>query len=594
MEGYKLKDLKSKGFDSIQETFDRAFKRVNTFKDFRTELVEGKEKRAGAELVQKSTKKQKVDDDKETSELKQCFENIPDEEEVTIDYIPLAVKSLRIVDWKIHKEGKKSYYQIVRVDGKSHMYMIFSHMLKSFDREDLEDLYKLVKARYGSTRPVEDLDLVLWNDLKNMFEPHVEDNIYMLVEKKYPLAPLTLLQMLEKKLKINYERSVNTNKPVPLKNTGWFRSAMEPTKPSYSAGNYLQGRNCQMPLLDDQALSRNHVIKFLRALPTKWHPKDLKIFKSKKEKYKSLALKARKISSDEEGSCFDSDDEEYAIAVRDFKKFFRRRGKFVHQPHDDKNNFRKVREDKKEKEDRRCFKCGDPNHFISDCPKHSFNDQKAFVVGCWSGSEEDTKKDEICLMAHDINELEADEWIKDSGCSRHMTGNKDLFSSYKAIDRGKKPSSEYFKMFGSKCFILNTKDYLTKFDPKSTKGVFLGYSPNSKAYKIQNKETMRVEESLNVRFDESPPPKSSPLVDDDILESEIIENQVKDLEIKENEPLNKEITNIKESKDHPIENVIRNLNERTLRSQVQNQNNFFYFISFVEPKNVKEAIKDES
>ncbi|GKA08910.1 hypothetical protein Tco_0688241 [Tanacetum coccineum] len=117
IEGYKLKDLKSKGFDSIQEMFDRAFKRVNTFKDFRTELVEGKEKRAGAELVQESSKKKKVDDDKEIVKLKQCMEIIPDEEEVTIDAIPLDIKSPRIVDWKIHKEGKKSYYQIIRADG---------------------------------------------------------------------------------------------------------------------------------------------------------------------------------------------------------------------------------------------------------------------------------------------------------------------------------------------------------------------------------------------------------------------------------------------------------------------------------------------
>ncbi|GKA34642.1 hypothetical protein Tco_0721071 [Tanacetum coccineum] len=51
MEGYKLKDLKLKEFDSIQEMFDRAFKRVNTFEDFRTKLVEGKEKRAGTELI---------------------------------------------------------------------------------------------------------------------------------------------------------------------------------------------------------------------------------------------------------------------------------------------------------------------------------------------------------------------------------------------------------------------------------------------------------------------------------------------------------------------------------------------------------------
>ncbi|GKF23500.1 hypothetical protein Tco_0075822 [Tanacetum coccineum] len=86
-----------------------------------------------------------------------------------------VVKSPSIVDWKIHKEGRKIYYQIMRADGKSHMYIVFSHMLKSFDREDLEDLYKLVKAKYESTRLVEDLDLLLWGDLKTMFEPHVED-----------------------------------------------------------------------------------------------------------------------------------------------------------------------------------------------------------------------------------------------------------------------------------------------------------------------------------------------------------------------------------------------------------------------------------
>ncbi|GJU87019.1 hypothetical protein Tco_1294565 [Tanacetum coccineum] len=125
-EGYKLKDLKLKEFDSIQEMFDRAFKRVNTFEDFRTELVEGKEKRAGTELIQEITKKQKVEDDKETTKLKQLMKIIPNEEEETIDAIPLAVKSPSIVDWKIYKEGRKSYYQIMRADGKSQMYMIFS------------------------------------------------------------------------------------------------------------------------------------------------------------------------------------------------------------------------------------------------------------------------------------------------------------------------------------------------------------------------------------------------------------------------------------------------------------------------------------
>ncbi|GJX81849.1 hypothetical protein Tco_0331330 [Tanacetum coccineum] len=219
--------------------FDRAFKRVNTFEEFRTKLVEGKEKRAGTELVQEITKKQKVEYDKETTKLKQLMKIIPDEEEVAIDAIPSAVKSPSIVGWKIYKEGRKSYYQIMRADRKSQMYMIFSQMLKSFNKEDLKDLYKLVKAKYKSTRPVEDLDLLLWGDLKTMFEPHVEDkvwrnqqeykvlnwklydscgvhslmmqhvHIYMLVEKKYPLTPLTLLMMLEKKLMIDYESKMD-------------------------------------------------------------------------------------------------------------------------------------------------------------------------------------------------------------------------------------------------------------------------------------------------------------------------------------------------------------------------------------------------
>ncbi|GKA99158.1 hypothetical protein Tco_0827095 [Tanacetum coccineum] len=67
MEGYK--DLKSKDFDSIKELFDKAFKRVNMFVDYRTDLVEGSLKRVGDELEREVTKKQKVDDVQETAEV---------------------------------------------------------------------------------------------------------------------------------------------------------------------------------------------------------------------------------------------------------------------------------------------------------------------------------------------------------------------------------------------------------------------------------------------------------------------------------------------------------------------------------------------
>ncbi|GJT47765.1 retrovirus-related pol polyprotein from transposon TNT 1-94 [Tanacetum coccineum] len=234
----------------------------------------------------------------------------------------------------------------------------------------------------------------------------------------------------------------------------------------------------------------------------------------------------------------------------------------------------------------------------------------------------------ICLGV----DLEPDEWIKDSGCSKHMTGTESSsqatrytteglesgrYSVSKVLDTAyrrhiyaisslmdtaywlseQKPTLDYFRVFGSKCFILNTKDYLTKFDPKSYEGVFLGYSQNSKAYIIVNKHTRKVKESLNMTFKETPPAsKTSPLVDDDLDEEEAIKVTKKNLENDfEDKTLEiDKIVNIKESRNHPLENVIGNLHQSTLRSQAQNQSNFFCFISTIEPKNVNEALKDDS
>nr|GEW46695.1 hypothetical protein [Tanacetum cinerariifolium] len=179
MEGKKLIDLKNNSFNFIQKMFERAFKMVNIFVDYRTELVEesskkakeevtkGSSKRTGTDLEQERVKKQKIDDDKYTAERKQLVNIIPDEEGVAIDAIPLAVKPPSIVNQKIQKERKKSYYKIIRVGGSSKIYLIFSHMLKVFDRKDVETLWKLVKAKYGSTRPEEDYERVLWGDLKS-------------------------------------------------------------------------------------------------------------------------------------------------------------------------------------------------------------------------------------------------------------------------------------------------------------------------------------------------------------------------------------------------------------------------------------------
>ncbi|GKD63743.1 hypothetical protein Tco_1305851 [Tanacetum coccineum] len=73
--------------------------------------------------------------------------------------------------------------------------------------------------------------------------------------------------------------------------------------------------------------------------------KDSEILKSKREQSRSIALKARKESSDDDSSTFDSEDQEYAMAVRDFKKFFKRRGRFVRQPYEERKSLQRNKDD---------------------------------------------------------------------------------------------------------------------------------------------------------------------------------------------------------------------------------------------------------
>ncbi|GKB17403.1 retrovirus-related pol polyprotein from transposon TNT 1-94, partial [Tanacetum coccineum] len=356
--------------------------------------------------------------------------------------------------------------------------------------------------------------------------------------------------------------------------------------------------------LDESYSSKNYVRKFLRALHPKWRAKvtaieeskdltslsldelignlkvhemiikkDSKIVKAKVEK-KSLSLKAKKESSDEECSTSGSEDEEYAMAVRDFKKFFKRR--------------------------ENALDVATRIILLENVQNHRKNkNQRAFVEGSWSdsGEEDDKRKDprETCLVAQAPNEiclgvdLEPDEWIKDSGCSKYMTGNRKLFSTYKAYNGGN-------VIFGSnlcgniigKGQICNNKCRVTfsEHDSEITKdGRVIGYSQNSKAYIILNKHTRKIKESINVTFDKTPPPsKTSPLVDDDLDEEEAIrEIKKKNLDnVVEDETLEiDEIVNIKESRNHPLENCLNGfINEEVYVAQPPG------FIDFEKPNHV--------
>nr|GEW42428.1 hypothetical protein [Tanacetum cinerariifolium] len=121
--GKRRKALKNKSFADIQDLFNKAMKRVNMFVDIDTEVVESTKKfkaktvqessskRVGDELEQESSKKQKIEAENESVELKRCLEIVPDDgDEVTIDATPLSTKSSTIVDYKIYKKGRKSFF----------------------------------------------------------------------------------------------------------------------------------------------------------------------------------------------------------------------------------------------------------------------------------------------------------------------------------------------------------------------------------------------------------------------------------------------------------------------------------------------------
>ncbi|GJY40060.1 hypothetical protein Tco_0427330 [Tanacetum coccineum] len=191
-------------------------------------------KRSREDTDEDNDKKQRLEDDAEKKELRDSMDVVP-RDDIAIDVESLATKYL-IVDWKTHVLTENMmYYQIIRGDGRSKNYKIFSEMLDDFDRYDILDLHRLVQERYDITSP-EGYDLLLWGDLKILFKPNEEDEIwknqqdynliswrifdtcgihmllmhtglaiYMMIEKKYTLTQEMLSRMLSRRLEVDQE-----------------------------------------------------------------------------------------------------------------------------------------------------------------------------------------------------------------------------------------------------------------------------------------------------------------------------------------------------------------------------------------------------
>nr|GEZ05729.1 hypothetical protein [Tanacetum cinerariifolium] len=226
MEWFKKKDFKGKSFDDIKKIFNKVYKRVNTFVDMDTENME------------ESLKKSKAEGSFKTAGQKlECLEIVPDDDDdVAIKATHISSKFHTIVDYKIYREGKKllqdhqSRWKLTKLSN-------FWNNVQDFNREDLEVLRSIVKERFKKTKPVNDMENLLFQTLKTMFGPHVEDIIwkyqqgvvkvnnqklfdscgvycvttktvvyYLLVEKMYPFTNNVLHQLWsDVRLQVNYE-----------------------------------------------------------------------------------------------------------------------------------------------------------------------------------------------------------------------------------------------------------------------------------------------------------------------------------------------------------------------------------------------------
>ncbi|GJW74129.1 hypothetical protein Tco_0133499 [Tanacetum coccineum] len=161
----------------VQMSVDEEFAKLEQVVKESSRTAEGRRKkslarkRAKETLSEESAKKQKLEDDIE-KELQVYLNIVPEDE--SLDVESFATK-YPIVDWETQiLANDKYYYQIKRADGSDKHYKLFSAMLYDFDRQDVLELYRLVKERFQIASP-EGYDLLLWGDLKTMIEPNEED-----------------------------------------------------------------------------------------------------------------------------------------------------------------------------------------------------------------------------------------------------------------------------------------------------------------------------------------------------------------------------------------------------------------------------------
>ncbi|GJV60598.1 hypothetical protein Tco_1466698, partial [Tanacetum coccineum] len=165
---------RAKARRKVKEEFDKLVKQVESFVPLNNEATKAQLKRYGEELHTEISKKQRIGDSETDKE----------ESVEAMNPTHLDTKSNIVANWKIFQQGERSIYQIIRANRADTVYLSFGAMLKDFTREDLIELYWLVMQKYGTNRPEDAYDRVLWSDLRTMMYPLSKDACQVMLKMK--------------------------------------------------------------------------------------------------------------------------------------------------------------------------------------------------------------------------------------------------------------------------------------------------------------------------------------------------------------------------------------------------------------------------
>nr|GFA61396.1 hypothetical protein [Tanacetum cinerariifolium] len=174
-EGYKIDFFKGMKYDEILPIFQAKFDANMRFLFKSREEMEEEDKEIIKSInetpVQKAAKRRKLHEQaKEDEDLKKQLDVVDDEDDDVFIEATLIGRKVLVVDYEILMINNKSRYKIIKADGTHQLYISFTTLLKNFDREDLEDLWRIVKARFSSSKPTNFSDDYLLSTLKTMFE----------------------------------------------------------------------------------------------------------------------------------------------------------------------------------------------------------------------------------------------------------------------------------------------------------------------------------------------------------------------------------------------------------------------------------------